>query len=196
MFIGNIITYIHLYYLLDPKVLFLINMIGRTIKSLGISNLFGNNTIGKSRTYVSCKSGNSSSLNELRIDLDNKHNELLKLHSYKILEPHEFTKFNNMGYFYGNNHDIKKGYICMCGNHEQLKKTIVRKYNYKPVYICKFPNSKLLNLKFEDGKDKSVYPHLYEPLKRNLMNDVFKLYTDVNNYEEYWKTLENLKKFI
>ena len=168
------------------------------MRLLKISNLFGNNVVNGSivRTYATNGITNSLSLNEQRVNSNALNSSIANAHSYKILEPHEFVKFNNMGYFYGNKHDNASGYIHMCGNYAQLKKTIVRKYNYKPVYVCKFPNSKLLNLKFEFGKDKSVYPHLYEPLKRNLMNDVFKIYTDANNYEEYWKTLENLKKFI
>ena len=128
--------------------------------------------------------------------LKSNHKVVPNQFSYKVFTPLEFSAFNNTGYFYGNARDSQKGYICMCGNTEQIKKVIIKHYNNNIVFICKFSNTKMPYLKYEQGSDGDIYPHLYQTLYSESVVKTIELTTDVNNYKYYYEGLNELDKHL
>lgn len=116
--------------------------------------------------------------------------------SYKIFKPFEYGQMLFYGKFYGNYNDIGKGYICMCQNHNQLKRVIGVEYNFKPIIICKIDNFKLTKLKSKTSANGETYTHLYEPLNMNSILDTLHLDTNINDNTHYTRVINEINWHI
>jgi uncharacterized protein (DUF952 family) len=82
---------------------------------------------------------------------------------YKILTPHEWESFQELGEFRGTAIDLKDGYIHMSMN-SQVEGVIERHFqNIRPLYILKIQSEIVESkVKFEEASNGEQYPHLYD----------------------------------
>jgi uncharacterized protein (DUF952 family) len=121
-------------------------------------------------------------------------------YSYKIFRPIEYSQLVFYGKFFGNSSDIRKGYICMCQNHQQLQHVIRTKYYCQPIVICKIDNHKLTPSKLitspKELSPKERFHHLFEPLQHRAIINTLHLDSNINDNSHYVQIIDNIQYII
>ena len=101
---------------------------------------------------------------------------------YKICTTSEWKKFEENNFFYGTKKDLLDGYIHL-SKKKQVKETLFRYYFKKDkLILLQIKIVKLRNLVWEKSKAGVIFPHLYNYLKLESINKIYKIRLKKNGY--------------
>ena len=96
---------------------------------------------------------------------------------FKVCEKNEWEAIEGEDFFKGTENDKKDGFIHFSTS-EQLMGTLEKYFKSKShLYLLEL-SSDNLNIVWEVGRNKQLFPHLYQPLPLNSITRVYKIFMD------------------
>ncbi|GIG00590.1 DUF952 domain-containing protein [Catellatospora citrea] len=89
---------------------------------------------------------------------------------YKILLPSEWAAFEDAGRFDGSPFDHESGFIHL-SSREQVAATALRVFGGEPELVVVAVDTEVVaeSLRWEESRDRGVFPHVYGPLPRSAV---------------------------
>ncbi|MFC7241895.1 DUF952 domain-containing protein [Catellatospora aurea] len=89
---------------------------------------------------------------------------------YKILLPSEWAAFERAGRFDGSPFDHESGFIHL-SSREQVAATALRVFGNEPELVVAAVDTQAVeeSLRWEESRDRGVFPHVYGPLPRSAV---------------------------
>lgn len=94
---------------------------------------------------------------------------------YKIFRADEYTDFVIDGQSHGSADDQRDGFIHL-SKFDQVAGTLAKHFTGEDeLFLLMIDDAQLSNLKWEESRGGALFPHLYAPLTRDAVLDVFEL---------------------
>ncbi|GAA2361489.1 glutathione S-transferase [Catellatospora methionotrophica] len=95
---------------------------------------------------------------------------------YKILLPSEWAALEQAGQFDGSPFDHASGFVHL-SSRDQVAATALRVFGGEPelVVVAVDPRAVTETLRWEESRDRGVFPHVYGPLLRSAVVAVYRV---------------------
>ena len=95
---------------------------------------------------------------------------------YKVLLPSEWAEFGRQGQFDGSPFDVSSGFI-HCSSSVQVGATALRVFPDEPELVVVALETEVLGdaVRWEPGPSGEMFPHVYAPLTRAAVADVYQV---------------------
>jgi len=105
---------------------------------------------------------------------------------YKVCSVSEWEEAKKINFFLGSIIDLKDGFIHL-STKDQLQVTVSKHFSGKKnLLLIEFKSKEFKNsLKWEKSRDGDLFPHIYEKINLNLVNQIFQLNLGVDGFHKF-----------